>query len=127
MKNLLKLVEQFQVGSEQTVNKNPIITEKFQEMYLRFELMKEENSEYIVAVQNKDLTEVLDACIDMAYILFGTINMHGLQDIFEEGFKIVHENNMTKIGPDGKVIRDASGKILKPVGYKKVDLTNLIK
>jgi hypothetical protein len=36
---------------------------------LRFNLMKEENEEYLEAVQNNDLIEIADALGDMLYIL----------------------------------------------------------
>jgi hypothetical protein len=38
----------------------------------------------------------------------------------------VHQNNMTKVGPDGKVNRREDGKILKPEGYQKVNLIDLV-
>ena len=36
---------------------------------LRYELMKEENEEYLEAVKNNDLVEMADALGDMLYIL----------------------------------------------------------
>ena len=45
---------------------------------LRFNLMKEENEEYLEAVQNNDIVEIADALGDMLYILCGTIIEHGL-------------------------------------------------
>lgn len=80
--------------------------------------------EYLEATDDKNLIETLDAVVDIAYVLFGTINMHGLQDLFEKAFNLVHENNLSKI-VDGKVIRNESGKILKPKGYVSVDLKQL--
>lgn len=119
------MVREFQKGSGQKLNNQPSLIEA-KEFELRFNLMLEENREYRDAnIYEKDIVEVLDACVDMAYILFGTINAHGLQDKFEKAFQLVHENNMTKIGPDGKVIRDPDGKILKPEGFKPVDLKYL--
>ncbi len=50
---------------------------------LRFNLMKEENEEYLEAVQNNDLIEIADALGDMLYILCGTIIEHGLQHKIE--------------------------------------------
>ena len=93
---------------------------------LRYYLLSEENKEYMVAAIQKNKVEILDALVDIAYVLFGTINAHGMQKEFVEGFRIVHENNMTKVQEDGKVLKDASGKVLKPEGYKKVDLRNLL-
>ena len=126
IKKALRLIAEFQSATSQTVNHFPTLV-KDNDSKLRYDLMREENIEYKTANDEKDLTEILDACIDMFYVLAGTINTHGLQDVFEEGLKIVHENNMTKVGPDGVVLRNPDGKVLKPAGYKKVDLSNLIK
>ena len=55
---------------------------------LRFNLMKEENEEYLEAAKNNDIVEIADALGDQLYILCGTILRHGLQDkiieVFEE-------------------------------------------
>ncbi|TXI90893.1 MAG: hypothetical protein E6Q36_00570, partial [Chryseobacterium sp.] len=76
---------------------------------------------------SKNKVEILDACADQLYILLGTINAHGLQDLIGPAFELVHKNNMTKVGPDGKVLRNPDGKILKPQGFVPVDLTTLFK
>ena len=48
---------------------------------------------------------------------------------YQTVFNIIkrHENNLTKIGPDGKVLRNPSGKILKPSGFIPVSLDDLVK
>src|SRR5690606_1312779 len=53
---------------------------------LRYNLMKEENEEYLEAAQNGDIIEIADALGDMLYILCGTIIEHGLQHKIEEVF-----------------------------------------
>ena len=60
---------------------------------LRFNLMKEENEEYLEAVQNNDLVEIADALGDMLYILCGTILEHGLQHKIEEVFVVISSEN----------------------------------
>jgi len=125
IEEMLELVAEFQIATDQTVNLEPSLI-NIKESNLRYELMKEENEEYLHAAMQKDKVEILDACIDEMYILLGTINAHGLQSIFNEGFNRVHLNNMTKVGPDGKVVRNEDGKILKPKGFKAVSLTDLI-
>ena len=125
-KEILSKVVEFQNATDQTVNHEPsLISTK--EANLRYELMAEENKEYFTACINKDKVEILDACIDMLYILSGTINSNGLQELIEPAFNLVHLNNMTKVGPDGKVLRNPEGKILKPEGFKPVDLKQLFK
>ncbi len=121
---MLQMVAEFQKASDQPVNDKPTLCE-VKENSLRWSLMKEENNEYQDACLDKDMVEVLDACVDMMYILAGTINQHGLQEAFVKGFKRVHKNNMTKV-VDGKVIRNSEGKILKPEGYVSVDLSDLV-
>jgi len=54
---------------------------------LRFNLMKEENEEYLEAANANDLVEVADALGDMLYILCGTIIEHGMQYKIEEVFE----------------------------------------
>jgi predicted HAD superfamily Cof-like phosphohydrolase len=125
LNEMLETVAEFQVATDQSVNLEPTLL-SIKESNLRYELMAEENKEYFAAVVQKDKIEIADALVDQMYVLLGTINSHGLQSVFLEAFSRVHENNMTKVGPDGKVLRDASGKILKPSGFKAVDLTDLI-
>jgi len=119
-------VRSFQKASGQVVNKKPTDLE-VKEVQLRYDLMREENIEYQDAGLSKNKVEILDACADQLYILLGTINAHGLQDLIGPAFELVHKNNMTKVGPDGKVLRNPDGKILKPEGFVPVDLTTLFK
>ncbi len=121
---MLNEVREFQTIGKQIVNDLPTVN-SFKDCELRYKLMKEENLEYLGACYNNDKIEILDALVDMAYVLFGTINFHGMQDIFSEAFLRVHANNMTKF-PNGKVLLDPDGKILKPEGFQKVDLKDLI-
>jgi predicted HAD superfamily Cof-like phosphohydrolase len=123
---MLEMVASFMTACDQEVNDKPVAQDQ-NTISLRYHLMSEENREYMVAGIQEDKVEILDALIDQAYVLFGTINAHGMQKEFVEGFRLVHENNMTKVQENGKVLKDASGKVLKPQGYKKVDLSNLIK
>jgi predicted HAD superfamily Cof-like phosphohydrolase len=121
MKNKVK---GFMTIGRQLVNETPSLT-KYNEYMLRYNLMKEENKEYLQACYDHDKVEILDALVDQMYVLLGTINQHGMADIFDEAFNRVHENNMTKF-PNGQVLRDADGKIIKPDGFKPVDLSDLV-
>lgn len=125
-KDILSKVEEFQNATDQPVNKTPCIGEE-KHATLRYQLMAEENKEYLVANLQSNQVEILDSAIDQLYVLAGTINFHGIQDLIEPAFNLVHANNMTKVGPDGKVLRNPEGKILKPEGFKPVDLKQLFK
>ena len=93
---------------------------------LRFNLMKEENEEYLQAVQDEDLIEIGDALGDMLYILCGTIIAHGFQDKIESIFDEIQRSNMSKLGADGKPIYRKDGKVMKGPNYFKPDLKKIL-
>ena len=80
---------------------------------LRFNLMKEENEEYLEAVQNNDIVEIADALGDMLYILCGTI--------------IEQRSNISKLGQDGKPIYREDGKVMKGPDYFKPNFEEILK
>ena len=94
---------------------------------LRFDLMKEENEEYLEAVQNNDLIEIADALGDMLYILCGTILEHGLQHKIEAVFDEIQRSNMSKLDQDGNPIYREDGKVLKGPNYFKPNFEKLFK
>ncbi|MEL6916176.1 MAG: nucleoside triphosphate pyrophosphohydrolase family protein [Bacteroidota bacterium] len=93
---------------------------------LRFNLMDEENKEYLEAVNNNDLVEVADALGDMLYILCGTILEHGMQYKIEEVFEEIQRSNMSKLGENGKPIYREDGKVLKGPNYFKPDIKSIL-
>lgn len=94
---------------------------------LRYELMKEENEEYLDAVQNNDIFEIADALGDMLYILCGTILEHGLQHKIEAVFDEIQRSNMSKLGDDGKPIYREDGKVMKGPNYFKPNFEAILK
>ena len=94
---------------------------------LRFNLMKEENEEYLEAVQNNDIVEIADALGDMLYILCGTILEHGLQHKIEAVFDEIQRSNMSKLGEDGKPIYREDGKVMKGHNYFKPNFEEILK
>ena len=93
---------------------------------LRFNLMKEENEEYLEAANNNDLVEVADALGDMLYILCGTIIEHGLQYKIEDVFNEIQRSNMSKLGADGEPIYREDGKVLKGPNYFKPNIAEIL-
>lgn len=93
---------------------------------LRFNLMKEENEEYLEAASNNDLVEVADALGDMLYILCGTIIEHGLQHKIEAVFNEIQRSNMSKLDEDGQPIYREDGKVLKGPNYFKPDIEAIL-
>jgi len=93
---------------------------------LRFNLMDEENKEYLEAAASNDMIEVADALGDMLYILCGTILEHGMQHKIEEVFNEIQRSNMSKLGADGKPIYREDGKVLKGPNYFKPNIQSIL-
>ncbi len=97
-----------------------------EEAMLRYNLLKEENEEYLEACKNGDLVEIADALGDLLYITFGTILRHGLQHKIEEVFDEIHRSNMSKLDKDGKPIFREDGKVLKSELYFRPDIKKVL-
>ena len=109
------------------INTKPTATLGYDTNILRFNLMKEENEEYLEAVQNNDLIEIADALGDMLYILCGTIVSHGLQDKIEAVFDEIQRSNMSKLDDYGKPIYREDGKVLKGLNYSKPNFEGILR
>ena len=96
------------------------------EYELRFNLMKEENEEYLDAAKRGDIIEIADALGDQLYILCGTILRHGLQGKIIEVFQEIQRSNMSKLDEDGKPIYREDGKVMKSNLYFKPDIKSIL-
>ena len=125
MKELIKKVKEFhsafKVEDSQNFEKNRDIFK------LRYELMKEENEEYVQACVMGDKIEIADALGDQLYVLVGTIIAHGLEHKIEDVFNEIHSSNMSKLGEDGKPVYREDGKILKGSKFFRPDLIKILK
>ena len=119
MKKQLNAVKDFHDTFGLNYNDSPTLDLEKKIIELRFNLMKEENEEYIEAARNNDIIEIADALGDMLYILCGTIIEHGMSDIIEDVFDEIQKSNMSKLGSDGKPIYREDGKVMKGPNYFK--------
>jgi predicted HAD superfamily Cof-like phosphohydrolase len=126
MKKQLEAVKQFHSTFGMGISETPKACLGEAVNLLRYNLMKEENEEYLKAVQNKDIVEIADALGDMLYILCGTIIEHGLQHKIEEVFDEIQRSNMSKLGADGRPIYREDGKVMKGPSYFKPDFTAIL-
>ena len=126
MKNKIAAVTEFHTAFKLNMNSSPIASIGKERNTLRFNLMKEENEEYLEAAENNDLVEVADALGDMLYILCGTIIEHGMQDKIEAVFNEIQRSNMSKLGEDGKPIYREDGKVLKGANYFKPHIKKIL-
>ena len=111
----------FKIGNADKVQ---LIDER--DYQLRYNLIKEENEEYLEACRNGDIVEIADALGDQLYILFGTILKHGLEYKIEEIYDEIHRSNMSKLDGNGEPIFREDGKILKSERYFKPDIRSIL-
>ena len=115
--------EVFKVGNSSSPT---LITEE--ESVFRYNLMKEENEEYLDAVEAHDLVEIADAIGDQLYVLCGTILRHGLQDKMIEVFNEIHRSNMSKLSPEGEpIFRETDNKVMKGPNYFRPNIAEILK
>ncbi|MDE0535492.1 nucleoside triphosphate pyrophosphohydrolase family protein [Tenacibaculum sp. L6] len=126
MKKRIAAVHEFHTAFGLGINNEPTANISEERNLLRYNLMKEENEEYLEAAQNNDLVEVADALGDMLYILCGTIIEHGMQHKIEEVFNEIQRSNMSKLGEDGKPIYREDGKVLKGPNYFKPKIKEIL-
>ena len=127
IKKPIKAVTEFHNAFRLSVEYKPKSDISSEITELRYNLMKEENEEYLQAVKSNDLIEIGDALGDMLYILCGTIISHGFQDKIEAIFDEIQRSNMSKLGADGKPIYREDGKVLKGPNYFKPDIEKSLK
>jgi len=125
MKHQIEAVKIFHEIYKLSYKENPTTEIGLDKIKLRFNLMAEENQEYLQAAKNNDLVEVADALGDMLYILCGTIIEHGMQDKIEI-FDEIQKSNLSKLGEDGKPIYRNDGKVMKGPNYFKPDISKVL-
>jgi predicted HAD superfamily Cof-like phosphohydrolase len=113
--------EKFLIGNN---HEYTLLDEKTSE--LRYNLIKEENEEYLDACKNGDIVEIADALGDILYIAFGSLLKHGLQYKIDEVFDEIHRSNMSKLDKDGQPIFREDGKVLKSDLYFRPDIKKIL-
>lgn len=95
---------------------------------LRKKLIREEAEELVLAIDRGELHEQLDALVDLLYVAIGTANLMGFYHQLNEAFHRVHEANMRKVLAPSRheSKRDSQWDIVKPPGWEKPDLTDLV-
>ena len=127
MKRKIECVEEFHEIYKLGNSKNPIGKLENEKEKLRFELMKEENEEYLEAAEKGNVIEIADALGDMLYILCGTIIEHGMQNVIEEVFEEIHKSNLSKLDENGKPIYREDGKVIKGPNYFPHNIEKIMK
>lgn len=91
---------------------------------LRLDLIEEEFDELKDAIEERNVVEVADALTDLLYVIYGAGAAFGID--LDACFKEVHSSNMSKLMPDGTVLRREDGKVLKSDQYRAPDLSKIL-
>lgn len=125
MTNNIEQVAEFHTRFRIANNEAPTLLSE-EEALLRFNLLKEENEEYLEACRSGNMVEIADALGDILYIAFGTILRHGLQDHIQAVFDEIQRSNLSKLGSDGQPIYREDGKVLKGPDYTPPDIARIL-
>jgi len=152
MNHYLTLVKKFHETFKAPVLDTPKIPSK-ERCDLRINLLQEELNELKQAISDNSLTEILDACGDICFVLMGTIHEFGLGSIFDEAFDEIQRSNMSKacnseeealltvqfyldrdgteshiekVGDKWMVYRSIDNKVLKCINYSPADLAKIL-
>ena len=125
-KKIITCVEKFHEAFSIKNNYKPTVDLSKEDIMLRYNLMREENEEYLEAAKQGDMIEVADALGDQLYILCGTILKHGMQDKIVEVFKEIQRSNMSKLDANGNPIYREDGKVLKSELYFKPNIKKIL-
>jgi len=124
-------VKKFHEAMDLPVGAYPQMLSEEQKVF-RTKLIESEFQEFKDALEANDIVEMYDAMIDMLYVIVGAAVTAGMHT--KPGWEAVQENNMSKLGPDGKAIKSRGeeldgepiGKVLKPAGFVPLDLTDVL-
>lgn len=94
---------------------------------LRVQLMAEELAEVIQAMANNDTAGTLHELADLRYVCDGTALTLGLGDLLVPATLEIHRANMSKLGDDGKPVKDAAGRVMKGPRFQKADIKFLLR
>lgn len=131
------MVKEFHEAFGCVVNETPTVPD-FETMCLRLDLIREEVEELrrdgfgVYEMLNNEkyegrepnLTAIADALGDILYVVYGTAVSCGID--MEPIVAEIHRSNMSKVQPDGTVLRREDGKILKPDTYSPANLEAIL-
>lgn len=130
MQKQLAQLKEFNKAFNIKTAEDPLLTINWDRGRFRFDLLKEENGEFLEAILDANPVQLIDAIGDMLYILCGTILEYGLEDEIDAIFSEIHRSNMSKLTKDGEVVYTheyGAPKISKSDQYSPPDFTDIIK
>jgi NTP pyrophosphatase (non-canonical NTP hydrolase) len=123
LSSMQQLVTDFALRMEQPINQ-PWPKDKDLENF-RWSLITEEYGEaYDESCDQNNPANMFKELMDILVTVIGYCVTYGWD--VEEGFRLVMASNMSKLGVDGKPLKNALGKVLKGPNYKPANLKHLV-
>lgn len=92
---------------------------------LRWKMISEEYGEaFDESDSGNSASNMLKELADLVYVTYGYAATYGWD--LDKAVRRVHQSNMSKLGVDGKPLKDPTGKVMKGPNYRKPDLTDLV-
>ncbi|MEW2410487.1 MazG nucleotide pyrophosphohydrolase domain-containing protein [Streptomyces griseoviridis] len=88
-------------------------------------LLREEAAEVAEVAVDGPLDKLAHELADVVYVAYGTALVHGID--LDAVIAEIHRSNMTKLGPDGQVVRREDGKVLKGAHYRAPDVSAVLR
>jgi len=118
-------VEQFMAAADQYIGATPHLNENNEaQAKLYIDLIDEEFRELCDGFLRRHIGDIADGGADLVWVVKGLFTTLGID--FDQVWQEIRASNMSKV-VDGKVIRRADGKILKPDTYFKPDIEKVLK
>ena len=120
-KTPFQMVSEFHAKFGVPIRTTPQTLEESEQAF-RLQFLHEELDEYERAVEAGDMLKQLDALIDLLYVAYGTLALHGFPA--DEAFAVVHRANMQKQRATSaaesaeKTGRGHALDIVKPAGWQ---------
>lgn len=113
------------------VDLNKIANNNTHNYHLANSMLVEELAETVLAMKNKDYTEMLDWILDIFFIWIGELHKVWFSsEQINEALSRIIENNYSKFTKDELWTlvckRDPNWKIMKPEWFKPVDISDII-
>jgi len=124
MKTNFDRVRDFMMACDQNIETYPSFPDSADDTFLRVRLIREELKELEEGILYRDIVEVADALTDLLYVIYGAGHTFGID--LDKTFEEVHRSNMTKLGPDGKAMKNSFGKVIKGPNYKEPNLKPIL-
>lgn len=118
-----EMVQQFMTAFGQEIPKKAGFPDE-KTIELRVKLIREEVKEWEEALVNKDFPNAMQELVDILVVSYGAALAFGVN--LDPLFKEVHRANMSKLGPNGEVLRREDGKILKSSSFVPANIERVM-